>query len=52
MMAMTLQSQKRLQARIDVVAPRANLRPLEQTELLDAAVIVRNLNRLTVLRLR
>src|SRR2546423_8254369 len=43
--AMTLQPQKRSQAQIDVVAPRApraNLRPLDQAELLDATMIVFN----------
>src|SRR5205085_5286180 len=42
---MTLQPQKRAQAQPDVITPRparANLRPLDQTELLDAAVIVFN----------
>src|SRR5215207_3646693 len=41
--AMTLQPQERSQAQIDVVAPRApraHLRPLDQAELLDAAVVV------------
>src|SRR5205085_11521836 len=40
---MTLQPQKRSQTKPDVVTPRparANLRPLDQTELLDAAVVV------------
>src|SRR5215216_6811625 len=40
---MTLQPQERSQAQIDVVAPRApgaDLRPLDQTELLDPAVVV------------
>ena len=42
---MTLQPQKRSQTQRDVVAPRApraHLRPLDQTELLEAAVIVLN----------
>src|SRR4051812_2571477 len=41
--AMTLQAQEGSQAQPDVVAPRAaraHLRPLDETELLDAAVVV------------
>src|SRR5215204_3135836 len=43
--AVTLQPQERPQTKPDVVAPRparAHLRPLEQTELLDPAMIVFN----------
>src|SRR5215216_1327424 len=44
-MAMTFQPEKGSQTKADVVTPRtprAHLRPLDQTELLDAAMIVFN----------